>query len=29
MLWIIGSVFLLLMVPAGVVGGIHMWEHFR
>lgn len=29
MLWIIGSVFLLLMVPAGVVVGIHMWEHFR
>ena len=26
---IICIVFLLLMVPAGVVNGIHMWEHFR
>jgi succinate dehydrogenase / fumarate reductase, cytochrome b subunit len=26
---VIGVVFLLLMVPAGVVTGIHMWEHFR
>jgi succinate dehydrogenase / fumarate reductase, cytochrome b subunit len=26
---IICIVFLLLMVPAGVVTGIHMWEHFR
>ncbi|KJX75498.1 succinate dehydrogenase cytochrome B-556 subunit [Mycobacterium lepromatosis] len=29
MLWIIGVIFLLLLVPAGVVIGIHMWEHFR
>ncbi|ORA79630.1 succinate dehydrogenase, cytochrome b556 subunit [Mycobacterium malmoense] len=29
MLWIIGVVYLLLMVPAAVVLGIHMWEHFR
>ncbi|WP_245830180.1 succinate dehydrogenase, cytochrome b556 subunit [Mycobacterium numidiamassiliense] len=29
MLWIVGTVFLLLIVPAGVVTGIHMWEHFR
>ena len=29
MLWIVGVVFLLLMVPAGVVLGIHMMEHFR
>jgi succinate dehydrogenase / fumarate reductase cytochrome b subunit len=26
---IVGIVFLLLIVPAGVVTGIHMWEHFR
>ncbi|ORB68251.1 succinate dehydrogenase, cytochrome b556 subunit [Mycobacterium shinjukuense] len=29
MLWIVGSVFLLLMVPAGVVVGVHIWEHLR
>ncbi|WP_293345251.1 succinate dehydrogenase, cytochrome b556 subunit [Mycobacterium sp.] len=29
MLWIIGVVYLLLMVPAAVVIGIHMMEHFR
>jgi succinate dehydrogenase / fumarate reductase cytochrome b subunit len=29
MLWIIAVVFLLLLVMAGVVIGIHMWEHFR
>ncbi|MGA8250326.1 MAG: succinate dehydrogenase, cytochrome b556 subunit, partial [Mycobacterium sp.] len=26
---IVGIVFLLLMVPAGVVTGIHIWEHLR
>jgi succinate dehydrogenase / fumarate reductase, cytochrome b subunit len=29
MWWVVGIVFLLLLVPAGVVIGIHMWEHFR
>jgi succinate dehydrogenase / fumarate reductase cytochrome b subunit len=29
MFWIVGIVFLLLIVPAGVVTGIHLWEHFR
>ena len=29
MLWIVGVVFLLLMVPAAVVLGIHMMEYFR
>ena len=29
MFWIVGIVFLLLMVPAGVVTVIHMMEHFR
>jgi succinate dehydrogenase / fumarate reductase, cytochrome b subunit len=29
MLWIIGVVYLLLMVPVAVVLGTHMWEHFR
>ena len=29
MFLIVGIVFLLLMVPAGVVTGIHIWEHFR
>ncbi|MCV6962289.1 succinate dehydrogenase, cytochrome b556 subunit [Mycobacterium intermedium] len=29
MLWIVAVVFLLLLVMAGVVQGIHMWEHFR
>jgi succinate dehydrogenase / fumarate reductase cytochrome b subunit len=29
MLWIVGVVSLLLIVPAGVVVGIHMMEHFR
>ncbi|ASW87105.1 succinate dehydrogenase 2 membrane subunit SdhC [Mycobacterium intracellulare] len=29
MFWIVGVVFLLLMVPAGVVTVIHMMEHFR
>ena len=29
MLWIIGALWLLLMVPAAVVLGIHMWDHFR
>jgi succinate dehydrogenase / fumarate reductase, cytochrome b subunit len=29
MLWIIGVVYLLVMVPVAVVLGIHMWEHFR
>ncbi len=29
MLWVIGVVFLLLVVPAAVVIGIHMLEHLR
>ncbi len=29
MFWIVGIVFLLVMVPAGVVTVIHMMEHFR
>jgi succinate dehydrogenase / fumarate reductase, cytochrome b subunit len=29
MFWIVGVIFLLLMVPAGVVTGIHIWEHLR
>jgi succinate dehydrogenase / fumarate reductase cytochrome b subunit len=29
MFWIVGIVFLLLMVPAGVVTGIHILEHLR
>lgn len=29
MFLIVGIVFLLLMVPAGVVTGIHIWEHLR
>ena len=29
MLWIVGVVYLLLMVPVAVVLGIHMMEHFR
>src|ERR1700752_4391286 len=29
MFWIAGIVYLLIMVPAAVVLGIHMWEHFR
>src|ERR1700731_268549 len=29
MLWIVGVVYLLIMVPAAVVLGVHMWEHFR
>lgn len=29
MFWIVGVVFLLLMVPAGVVTGIHIMEHWR
>lgn len=29
MLWIVGVVFLLLVVPAGVVVGIHLAEHLR
>ncbi|BCO48544.1 succinate dehydrogenase, cytochrome b556 subunit [Mycobacterium intracellulare] len=29
MFWVVGVVFLLLMVPAGVVTVIHMMEHFR
>ena len=29
MLWIVAIVFLLLMVPAGVVTGTHIWEHLR
>ena len=29
MLWIVGIVYLLLMVPVAVVLGVHMWEHFR
>jgi succinate dehydrogenase cytochrome b subunit len=29
MFWIVGVVYLLLMVPVAVVLGIHMWEHFR
>ncbi|WP_243632994.1 succinate dehydrogenase, cytochrome b556 subunit [Mycobacterium uberis] len=29
MLWAVGVIFLLLLVPAGVVISIHMWEHFR
>jgi succinate dehydrogenase / fumarate reductase cytochrome b subunit len=29
MLWIIAVVYLLLMVPSGVVLGIHMMDHFR
>jgi succinate dehydrogenase / fumarate reductase cytochrome b subunit len=28
-LWIIGVVYLLLMVPVAVVLGVHTWEHFR
>jgi succinate dehydrogenase / fumarate reductase, cytochrome b subunit len=28
MWWAVCIVFLLLLVPAGVVIGIHMWEHF-
>ena len=29
MLWIVGIVYLLLMVPVAVVLGIHIMEHFR
>ena len=29
MLWVVGVVFLLLIVPVAVVLGIHMTEHFR
>jgi len=29
MLWIVGVVYLLLMVPVAVVLGIHIVEHFR
>lgn len=29
MFWLVGVVFLLLMVPAGVVTVIHMMDHFR
>ena len=29
MWWVVAVAFLLLMVPAGVVVGIHMWEHFQ
>ena len=29
MLWVIGVVWLLVIVPAAVVMGIHMIEHFR
>ncbi|BBX97994.1 succinate dehydrogenase, cytochrome b556 subunit [Mycobacterium lacus] len=29
MLWVVGIVWLLILVPAAVVLGIHMWEHFR
>src|ERR1700687_5657736 len=29
MWWVVAISFLLLLVPAGVVVGIHMWEHFR
>ncbi|MEB3983100.1 succinate dehydrogenase, cytochrome b556 subunit [Mycobacterium sp. 663a-19] len=29
MLWIVGVVYLLLMVPVAVAMGIHMWEQFR
>ena len=29
MLWIVCVVFVLLVVPAGVVLGVHMWEQFR
>jgi succinate dehydrogenase / fumarate reductase, cytochrome b subunit len=29
MLWIIGAIYLLVMVPAAVAIGIHMLEHFR
>src|SRR5271163_2665576 len=29
MWWVVGVVYLLLMVPVAVVLGIHMWEHFR
>ena len=29
MLWVVGVVFLLLIVPAGVVVGIHMMAHLR
>jgi succinate dehydrogenase / fumarate reductase, cytochrome b subunit len=29
MFLVVGIVFLLLMVPAGVVTGIHIWEHLR
>lgn len=29
MLWVIGAIWLLVIVPAAVVLGIHMMEHFR
>ena len=29
MWWVVAISFLMLLVPAGVVVGIHMWEHFR
>ncbi|WP_260860373.1 succinate dehydrogenase, cytochrome b556 subunit [Mycobacterium tilburgii] len=29
MLWIIAVIYLLVMVPAAVIIGIHMMEHFR
>ncbi len=29
MLWIVGVVYALLLVPAGVVLGIHLLDHFR
>lgn len=29
MLWIVAVTFLVLLVMAGVVTGIHMWEHFK
>lgn len=29
MLWIVAVTFLLMLVMAGVVTGIHMWEHFK
>ena len=29
MFWVVGAVFVVVMVPAGVVIGVHMWEHVR
>lgn len=29
MFWVVAAVFVVVMVPAGVVIGVHMWEHVR